>query len=492
MHTGKVALRVGMDGHQHFAAPAFHHADAKAVCRQFFQQRRWLHFMDQIGQYVALQAQRFEQFIEAHDGACGNIAVAIGCHLYIQFVVRGTGKLHARIPGLCAGTSGQSAQAELRSQFWRDHTGTDETILQPGMFVVDAAQDAHLFLQHVAFLLDDVLALDLEVHGDPARHDLIHQVAMTEQRGVVAQHLFLEYPELGETERQCDVIAQIAEIAQMIGDTFAFQQQGSHPQGAAGRCYVGNAFCRHGVGPGIGHSAVAAHTPGQFGALPQAHALETFLDTFVHVAEPFFQTQHTFADDGETEVTRLDDARMYRADRNLMHPLPFHLDKRIGVRLFSTTCCRIEILAQGEAAAVPGTVAQPFAVILAFMSIDAEHIVGRSLHAAGRREDAADIRIVRVICGQRHVETDQTGFIDQHQMQLENLVLLPCVAAPQRHQPAAAVVDLLTDSVQIIGRDIARPRGKRVGQSGQFQVGMFDRHIGYPSKAAAWRYQSAR
>ena len=100
----------------------------------------------------------------------------------------------------------------------------------PGMFFVDAAQDAHLLFQHVAFLLDDALALDIEVHSNAARHDLVHQVAMAEQRGVVAQHLLLEYPELGEAERQRDVVAQIAEIAQMIGDTFAFQQQCTHPQ----------------------------------------------------------------------------------------------------------------------------------------------------------------------------------------------------------------------------------------------------------------------
>ena len=75
--------------------------------------------MDQIGQYLALQAQRFEQFVEAHDDARGDIAVAIGRHLHVQLVVGRAGKLHARIPGLGAGASGQSAQAELRSQFRR-------------------------------------------------------------------------------------------------------------------------------------------------------------------------------------------------------------------------------------------------------------------------------------------------------------------------------------------------------------------------------------
>ena len=87
-------------------------------------------------------------------------------------------------------------------------------------------------------------------------------------------------------------------------------------------------------------------------------------------------------------MPRLDDARMHRADRDLMHALPFHLHEGIVVRFMREAGRRIEILAQREAAAVPGTMAQPFAVIVAFVRVDAEQVVGRTLHAVGRREDA--------------------------------------------------------------------------------------------------------
>ncbi len=109
-------------------------------------------------------------------------------------------------------------------------------------------------------------------------------------------------------------------------------------------------------------------------------------------------------------MSRLDDARMHRPHRDLVHALPFHLHEGIVILgLFpvlhrrtvvcflarlrerieerGTACRRIEILAQREAAAVPRRMTQPFAMVAAFARVDAEQVIGRTLHAAGRGED---------------------------------------------------------------------------------------------------------
>ena len=69
-----------------------------------------------------------------------------------------------------------------------------------------------------AFLLDDTLAFFSEVCRDATRYDLVHQITMAEQRCIVAQQLLLENPELGETEGQGNVIAEVAEVTNGKGE----------------------------------------------------------------------------------------------------------------------------------------------------------------------------------------------------------------------------------------------------------------------------------
>ena len=40
-----------------------------------------------------------------------------------------------------------------------------------------------------------------EIYRHTAGNDAVHQIAMAEQRGIVAQHLLFQYPELREAER---------------------------------------------------------------------------------------------------------------------------------------------------------------------------------------------------------------------------------------------------------------------------------------------------
>src|SRR3989338_1367620 len=259
---------------------------------------------------------------------------------------------------------------------------------------------------------------------------------MTEQRGIVAQHLFFQYPELREAKRQCYIIAEITQIAEMVGYTLAFQQQCAQPQGMIRRRGVGDAFRCHRIRPCIGYCAVAAHPTDELRALLQRHALETFLDALVGIAETLFKTQHLFTNDGKTEMPRFDDTRMHRPHRNFVHSLAFYLREWIIVQIPGTTLRRIEILAQREAAAVQGGMAQPFAVVTAFMCVNAKQVIYGALHAIRRREYPADVGIARLFGGQWHTQTHQPIFVDQHYMQCEAMALRALIAAPQRDQSA--------------------------------------------------------
>ena len=57
------------------------------------------------------------------------------------------------------------------------------------------------------------------------------------------------------------------------------------------------------------------------------------LDALMHVAEPLFEPHHGLAIGGEAEMSRLDDAGMHRADRDLVQAFAFRRQKVIGGRL---------------------------------------------------------------------------------------------------------------------------------------------------------------
>ena len=54
--------------------------------------------------------------------------------------------------------------------------------------------------------------------------------------------------------------------------------------------------------------------------------LKTFCNSFVGIAEALFQTQNLLAHYREAKMSRLDDARVNRADRDLMDTIAFYLD----------------------------------------------------------------------------------------------------------------------------------------------------------------------
>ena len=76
------------------------------------------------------------------------------------------------------------------------------------------------------------------------------------------------------------------------------------------------------------------------------------------VSKPLFQPDHGLAAGGKAEMSRLDDTRMHRADRNLVQAVAFRGEETVGRRL--RQC--VDAISQREAHA-PAVVVEPGAGI---------------------------------------------------------------------------------------------------------------------------------
>src|SRR4029077_13389010 len=110
------------------------------------------------------------------------------------------------------------------------------------------------------------------------------------------------------------------EISEVVGDALALEEQRAQPQAATRRRCPGGAFERHCVGPGKRDRAVAPEPAGEAGPLGEADRFEAPLDALVDVSEALLEAQHAFSHHREPEMSRLNDARVNRSDRGLIHP----------------------------------------------------------------------------------------------------------------------------------------------------------------------------
>jgi hypothetical protein len=144
-------------------------------------------------------------------------------HAHVQGIVRHRRELHAQIPRQTARAPGQAAQAEPIGELRRDAPGRDEAILQSRMLVEDRLQQRDFIAQRLDLGTQPTRGFVVDVARDTTGHDRIHQVTMSERGAVQAQHILFEAGELREAEGETRIVAEKAEIAQMIGNALALQ-----------------------------------------------------------------------------------------------------------------------------------------------------------------------------------------------------------------------------------------------------------------------------
>ena len=131
-------------------------------------------------------------------------------------------------------------------------------------------------------------------------------------------------------ERERGVVADGADVAEMVGQPFELRHQ--RPQIARARRRFDVQRRLDGVGEGdpISDRAVAGRARGKPRRPLDRRAGHQRFDALVHVAEALFEPHHGLAAGGEAEMSRLDDAGVHGTDGNLMQAFAFDRQKRVG------------------------------------------------------------------------------------------------------------------------------------------------------------------
>ena len=102
----------------------------------------------------------------------------------------------------------------------------------------------------------------IQIHGHTARHDAVAHHAMTETAVGGAQHALAQHAAMGQHQRKSGIVADGADIAQMIGQPLQFRHQRPQILRPRRRLDTERGFGSAGKGKGIGHRAVAGDPAG--------------------------------------------------------------------------------------------------------------------------------------------------------------------------------------------------------------------------------------
>ena len=254
--------------------------------------------------------------------------------------------------------------------------GADGAILQRGGRVVECHQRRKARAYFIDQRADPGGAVGRQIDRDAAGYDAVHHQAMAEAGGGTAQHALAQDAAMRQHDAERGIVADRAEVAEVIGDPFQFRHHAAQPDRARRRL---DAECRfHGARERqcIGDGAVPRRAARETRRLIERRAMHQVLDALVHVAEALLEAHHRFAIGGEAEMARLDDACVHRADRDLMQAFALDGQERIGRRI--------------------GTVVEPGTRVGQSVGDKTEQVAHGAFQTDRRRVHGADRRIATV------------------------------------------------------------------------------------------------
>ncbi len=399
----------------------------------------------------------------------------------------------AQVECLGAGPPGQAGEPESCRQRGRHPPGREKPVLQTGMLVVDRLQRAHLALDLVALPAQPVAHRRRQVGRDAAGHDGVHHQAMPEGLSGQPQPVLAQARELGQAEGQRGVVAECAEVAQVVGDALAFEHQRAQPGRALGNLALPRRFQRHAIGPGVGHGRVARHPAGEPVRFQRRQLGEAALDALVHVAQVLLEPQHFLADDREAEVAGLDDAGVHRADGDLVHAIAFDAHEGVvGGQGAGARGCGLGALSQRRPPGCPQAVVQPRPLVATAVGVQARQVGHGALQAHGAGERGREVGEAGACIVERQFEPDQPFEHGIGGAGHSSAAGGTAVDAPHRDQSPPSLGNAAGRGTPRVAIHPPMPDRQRRGQALQVESQVRQRHRQFPSIAAAWRYQASR
>ncbi len=258
----------------------------------------------------------------------------------------------------------------------------------------------------------------------PPDHDPIAHQAVAEAGVGGAQHALAQDAGVGMHQGEGGIVADRADVAQVVGETLQLGHQRAQPGRARRRLDPQARPRRRGRRPGRRRRCCRPRCGRELRRPVEIGAGHEPLDPLVDIAQAFLQPHHRLAAGGEAEMAGLDDAGMDRADRDLMQALAFRRQERIG------RCgARRGPLAQRVAHA-PAAMVEPGARVRRAGRLQAEQVADRALEPDRRRMLGADRGERRIAVQAR--DPDLAGrFVEQRHVDRARL-------APQSQQGPVA------------------------------------------------------
>ena len=212
-------------------------------------------------------------------------------------------------------------------------SGIDGTILQRSGVVIEFDKRGKAQADIVQHGLDGFRPAIADVAADAAGHDDVAHQAMAEGGACCAQHALAQHAAMRVHQCEGGIVADGADVAEMVGEPLEFCQQRAQKHGAIRHGKIQSDFGRARKRVGVSYGAVARRAAGELDAARETGAGHQPVDALMDVSKPLFQPDHGLAAGGKAEMSGLDDARMHRADRNLVQAVAFRGEETVGRRL---------------------------------------------------------------------------------------------------------------------------------------------------------------
>ena len=191
----------------------------------------------------------------------------------------------------------------------------DDDGLQFGKVLLDAVQ----FIDHLGQLHR------CEVYGDSADPVDASQKSRAGQPVVELHDLLFHPAAMGMGQGIGRIVADRADVAEMVVESLQFQKEGPQIAGTAGHFEVQERFHRLAVGEAMADRRIAGHAFGQWHRCDQFLLLEQFFHSTVFPEMAHFELHDRLTGHGKSEMPGLDDAGMDRADRHFKDPFAFNV-----------------------------------------------------------------------------------------------------------------------------------------------------------------------